>query len=129
MAQRSLVTILAALGGILVVLGGILGFLLSFHPSGLGPRFDGTLGALVYGTIAVIFGLVILAYSGFTHFRSLQRNMTGGLVLFILGVLTWIIVGDWALVAAGAFLTVVAGLVILAEVVLADPRVRAMPPA
>ncbi|MCI4346994.1 MAG: hypothetical protein L3J97_00025 [Thermoplasmata archaeon] len=124
-----MVTILAALGGLLVILGGILGFLLSFGPDGAGPRLEGTLGALVFGVLAVIFGLIILAYSGFTHYRGVQRNVTGGFVLVVLGVLTWIVVGQWVLVAAGSFLTVMAGLVILAEIVLADPRVRVPPSA
>jgi hypothetical protein len=129
MVQRSLVTILAALGGILVILGGILGFLLSYHPYGFGLYHAGIVGALVYGIIAVILGLVILVYSGVTHYAGISRNAAGGIILVVLGIITWIIVGGWALVAAGAFLTVVAGLVVLAEVVLADPRVRSVPPA
>jgi len=120
MVQRSLVTVLAALGGILVVLGGILGFLLSFGPGGYGPRFYGTIDALVLGTLAVIFGLVILVFSGYTHLRSVERSGTGSIVLIVLGILTWAIVGQWFLVAAGAFLTVVAGLVLLVQVVTSD---------
>jgi len=125
MVQRSLVTFLAAFGGILVILGGIVGFLLSLGPEGFGPRFYGTFGALVMGTIAVVLGLVILAFSGYTHYRGVDRNVTGGLILLVLGIVTWVLVGDWVLVAVGSFLTVLAGLVLIAQVILASPNARA----
>jgi len=119
MVQRSLVTVLAALGGILVILGGILGFLLSLGPDGFGVRSDdGALGALVWGVLAVILGAIILVFSGYTHYRGVERSLTGGVVLIVLGAVTWIIVGEWALIAAGAFLTVVAGLVLVAQMVM-----------
>jgi hypothetical protein len=127
MVQRSLVTVLAALGGILVILGGILGFLLSFGPR-VGPRFDGSINAAVFGVLAIIFGLVILVYSGFTHLRGAERNLTGGVVLVVLGVVTWIVVGGWVLVAVGSFLAVVAGLVLLAQLLLDNPRVSGTQP-
>lgn len=125
MVQRSLVTILAAIGGVLVILGGIVGFLLSLGPQGLGLRFYGTFGALVMGTIAVVLGLVILVFSGYTHYRGVQRSVTGGIILFVLGVVTWVVVGDWVLVALGSFLTVLAGAVLVAQVMLASPGTRA----
>ena len=130
MAQRSLVTVLAALGGILVILGGILGFLLSLGPRGYGPGYPGDYGALsalIFGVLAVIFGLMILVYSGYTHLRGAERNLTGGIILVVLGAVTWIIVGGWLLVAVGSFLAVVAGLVLLAEVLLNDPRFGTAP--
>jgi hypothetical protein len=127
MAQRSLVTLLAALGGILVILGGILGFLLSLGPRGFGPMFDSAAYAAVFGALAVILGVIILVFSGFTHLRGAERNLTGGVVLIVLGVVTWIIVGDWVLVAAGSFLTIVAGLVLLAQLLIDNPRVRTEP--
>jgi hypothetical protein len=121
MVQRSLVTVLAALGGILVILGGILGFLLSFAPR-VGPRFDGSLSAAIFGLLAILFGVIILVYSGFTHLRGAERNLTGGVVLVVLGVVTWVVVGGWVLVAAGSFLAIVAGLVLLAQILLDNPR-------
>jgi hypothetical protein len=124
MVQRSLVTFLAALGGLLVILGGILGFLLSLGPHGFGDRFGDSGGALLFGILAVIFGLVILVFSGFTHFSGVERNMTGGLILAILGIVTWVVVGDWLLVAVGSFLAVLAGLVLIAEVLMSDSRIR-----
>jgi hypothetical protein len=121
---RSLVSLLAALGGVLVMIGGIVGFLLSFAPGGfgIGDRFAAS--AIVYGILAVVFGLIILVFSGYTHYRSLETGPTGGVILVVLGAITWIIVGGWALVVAGSFLTVLAGLLLLAEVALADMRTR-----
>ena len=125
MAQRSLVTFLAAFGGILVILGGILGFLLSYGPHGYGPygygfRY-GMADIAVLAALAIIFGLVILVYSGVTHFRGADRSLTGGLILMVLGIVTWVIAGAWLLVAVGSFLTIVAGLVLVALVILHEP--------
>jgi Flp pilus assembly pilin Flp len=127
MFQRSLVAILAALGGILVILGGILGFLLSFAPGGYGMRDQFAAAALVYGVLAVIFGLVIVAFSGYTHYRGVERSLTGGVILIVLGAVTWIVVGGWVLVAVGSFLAVLAGLLLMAEVFFASPSVRTSP--
>lgn len=123
MVQRSLITLLAALGGILVILGGLLGFLLSLAPEGSGTHLYGVFNALVLGVLAIIFGIVILVYSGFTHLRDPERNLTGGVVLVILGIITWVIAGDWLLVALGSFLTVVAGLILLALVLMGNPKI------
>jgi hypothetical protein len=125
MFQRSLVTVLAAIGAVLVILGGVVGFLLSLAPgSDFGARGNGAFGALVYGVLAVIFGLIILAFSGYTHYRGVESNLTGGLLLVVLGVVTWIVVGGWVLVAAGSFLAVLAGLLLMLEVFLSDNRIR-----
>jgi hypothetical protein len=123
MAQRSLVTLLAALGGILVVLGGLLGALLSFAPGRYGMPFGGMWSALVLGVLAIVLGLFILAYSGAAHVWSLHQNLGGGIVLIVLGAVTWIVVGGWLLVAVGSFLTIVAGLLVLGELLLSGTRV------
>jgi amino acid transporter len=128
MVQRSLVTLLAALGGILVILGGILGFFLSFAPYGVGvcgygQHYCGSAYVVVIAALAVLFGLVILVYSGFTHLRGAERSLTGGVVLVILGIIPWVIAGGWLLVALGSFLTVLAGLILLAEILLGNPHI------
>ncbi|HXQ48900.1 MAG TPA: hypothetical protein VN842_03885 [Thermoplasmata archaeon] len=123
MVQRSLVTLFAALGGILVILGGLLAALLSFAPGGDGMRYDGMWSAVILGTLAVIFGLVILVYSGVTHFTGIRRNLTGGIVLIVLGIVTWIVVGAWLLVAVGSFLTVVAGVLVVGELLLGETQI------
>src|SRR5208282_3686356 len=127
MAQRSLVTLVAALGGILIILGGILGFILSVGPYGYGPHYYASAYALVLGVLAVIFGLVIVVYSGFTQLRAAERNLTGGVVLVVLGLVTWVIAGGWLLVALGSFLTVLAGIVLLALILLGNPHIVTTP--
>ena len=124
MVQRSLVTLLASLGGILVILGGILGALLSGAPFRYQMPFYGMWSAVVLGVLAIIFGLIILAYSGATHFSGVQRNLAGGVILVVLGVITWVVVGAWLLVAIGSFLTIIAGLLLLGELVLSRAGVR-----
>jgi len=128
MFQRSLVTLLAALGGVLVIIGGIVGFLLSLAPgAGFGARGDFVAGAAIYGFVAVILGLIIIVFSGYTHYRGVESNLTGGLILIVLGVVTWIIVGGWVLIAAGSFLAVVAGLILMLEVLVSMPQNRVGP--
>jgi hypothetical protein len=124
MAQRSLVTLLAALGGILVILGGILGALLSGAPYRYQMPFYGMWSAVVLGILAIIFGLIILAYSGATHFSGVGRNLSGAVILIVLGVVTWVVVGAWLLVSIGAFLTIVAGILILGELLLSESGVK-----
>ena len=124
MVQRSLVTVLAALGAVLIVLGGILGFLLSLGNGGFGERFGSDLGAATYGAIAVILGLLILLFSGYTQYRGPHRSLTGGIVLIVLGVIGWSIVGGWVLVAIGSVLTLLAGLILTIEALLGDTRLR-----
>ena len=70
---------------------------------------------------------MILVYSGYTHLSGVQRNLTGGVILVVLGAVTWIVVGGWLLVAVGSFLAVVAGLVLLAEVLMSDARFGTAP--
>lgn len=127
MVQRSLVTVLAVLGAILIILGGILGFLLSFGPVGMGDRFGADSSALVYGFIAVILGLLILVFSGYTHYRGAVRSLTGGIILIVLGAVTWAIVGGWVLVAIGAVLAILAGLLLAFEAMVGQSRPRGTP--
>jgi hypothetical protein len=123
MADRSLVTIIAALGGILVIIGGILGLLLGFGPYGYGPRFV-TADIIVLAVLSIIFGVVIIVYSGFTHVRGANQTLTGGLVLIILGIVTWVIGGAWILVSVGAALTIIAGIVLILWIALGEPRMN-----
>ena len=127
MAQRNLVTVLGGLGALLIILGGIVGFLLSWGPGGFGPRF-GVAGAAVYGFVAILLGLIILVFSGYTHFRGVATSLEGGITLLVIGVVTWVLVGSWVLVALGSFLTVLAGLLLTVQVLLAQrPRVLGAP--
>jgi len=127
MVQRSLVTVLAALGALLIVLGGIFGFLLSLGRGMYGGPFMGDSGALVYGFIAVVLGLLILVFSGYTHFQGVQSSLTGGIVLIVLGAVTWVVVGGWILVAVGALLAILAGIVLAAEVLAGQSRGHSVP--
>lgn len=126
MAQRSLVTLLAALGGILIIIGGILGFILGFGPYGYGPRIgDNGSYFAVLALLAIIFGIIILVFSGYTHLRSADQSVVGGLVMMILGLITWVVAGAWLLVAIGSFLAILAGLILLILIVLGEPSGRA----
>ncbi|MFI5415453.1 MAG: hypothetical protein ACHQ16_07355, partial [Candidatus Lutacidiplasmatales archaeon] len=109
---------------ILIILGGILGFLLSIGNDDFGGRFGMDSGALVYGIVAVVIGMLILLFSGYTHFRGADRSVVGGIVLIVLGAVGWAVVGGWVLVAIGSVLAVLAGLLLCAEVLLGGSRSR-----
>jgi hypothetical protein len=124
MVQRSLVTLLAALGAILIILGGILGFLLSLGSEDFGGRFGSDGGALVYGIVAVVLGILILLFSGYTHYSSATSSLTGGIILLVLGAITWAVVGGWLLVLLGSILAVLAGLILTVEALVGEGRGR-----
>jgi|SRR5208282_985538 len=122
MFQRSLVAVLAAIGGALVILGGLIGILLSLAPGDFGMRYPFGAGALLYGLVAIIFGVLIIVFSGYTHFRGVESNVTGGVILLVFGIVTWIVVGGWVLVAVGAFLAALAGFLLLLELFITDAQ-------
>lgn len=103
---------LAALGGILIVIGGFLGFFLSVLSNGYAPHYNlGT--SFVVATAAVLLGIVILIFSGFTRYRGAGQGMVAALAFLILGAITWFVAGGWLLVVLGAFLTILAGLILV----------------
>jgi hypothetical protein len=122
MVQRSLVTVLAAIGAILMILGGILGFLLSLGSERFGGQLGGDAGAFVYAIVAVVLGLLVLLFSGYTHYRGTDRSLVGGIVLIVLGAIGWEVVGGWLLVAIGSVLAVLAGLILTVEALLGESR-------
>jgi hypothetical protein len=115
---------LAALGGFLIILGGIVGLLFRWGAyAGDAPAYVTTY-IVVVAELAVLFGVIILVFSGFTASRGLEQNPTGGIVLLVLGIVTWAIVGGWFLVVIGSLLTVMSGLVLILLVVLHEPHIR-----
>lgn len=124
MVQRSVVTFLAAAGAVLIIFGGILGFLLSFGPGGFGGRPGAASAAPLYGIVAVVLGLIILVFSGYTHYQGVERTLTGGVILIVMGAVSWAIVGGWLLVSLGSLLTILAGLLLGIEAVVARPSGR-----
>lgn len=123
MASRSLVTFLAALGGVLIILGAFLGFFLTFLPNGYGPEYAG-IGLFVMAALAIIFGLTILVFSGYTHFQGVGEGWAGALAFIILGILSWAIAGAWLIVAIGALLTAAAGLLLMITILARGPNSR-----
>jgi hypothetical protein len=121
MVQRSLVTILAAFGGILVLLGGVLGLLLGYGRYDYGLRY-GAVDVAVIAVLAIIFGLVILVYSGVTHLRGPERSLIGGVVLVVLGIVAWAVSGELFLVGLGSFLTILAGVILFVVMMIEEPR-------
>ncbi len=128
MAQRSWVGVLAALGGILIVVGGFLGFFLSILPSGYDSHYSlGT--SLAVAIVAVLLGIAILIFSGYTRYRGMGQGMAGAIAFLVLGAITWVIAGGWLLVVIGSFLTVLAGLILLVVILRRGPNERSSGPS
>ena len=119
--KRGWAALLAAIGGILIIIGGILGFFLSFAPNGYGPNVA-LLNSLGLAVLAIIFGIIILIFSGYTHFAGHSRGWVGGLSFIILGILTWVVAGAWTLVLIGSILTIIAGLVVVIMLLVRGPK-------
>jgi len=122
-SNRSTIALLAAIGGILIIVGGILGFFLSFGPYGYRPNL-GTIDLIVLAILAVIFGILILMFSGYTHYQGLGQGLSGGIAFIVLGIITWAIAGAWLLVVLGSALTLIAGLVLVIMVLMRGPNHR-----
>ncbi len=128
MARRSWIGVLAALGGILIVVGGFLGFFLSLLPSGYAPQYSlGT--SVAVAIVAVLLGVATLIFSGYTRYRGVGQGMAGALAFLILGAITWVIAGGWLLVVIGSFLTILAGLILLVVILRRGPNGRRSGPS
>ncbi len=128
MARSSWIGVLAALGGILIVVGGFLGFFLSLLPSGYAAQYSlGT--SVAVAIVAVLLGVATLIFSGYTRYQRVGEGMAGALAFLILGAITWVIAGGWLLVVIGSFLTILAGLILLVVILRRGPNGRRSGPS
>lgn len=121
MLGRSVATTIGFIGGILVLLGGLLAFLMGVirgaAVSGFGP-IAGALGALL---VAAIFGFLIVFTSRPRFLWWPGRRLFNGVLLVVLGVLTWFLVGGSVLVEVGAILAILAGILLPFEGLIGRP--------
>ncbi len=110
--KRGWAALLAAIGGILIIIGGILGFFLSFAPNGYGPNVS-LLGSLGLAIAAIILGIIIMIFSGYTHYQGHGRGWVGGIGFIVLGILAWVVGGAWTVILIGSILTILAGLIVV----------------
>lgn len=116
-SNKSMVALLAGIGGILMIIGGILGFFLSFWSESYRPNL-GTVDLLIIAVLAVIFGIIALMFAGYTHYKGLGEGMGAGLGLIIVGIIAYVVSAAWLLTLIGSILVIIAGaiFVILAVV-------------
>jgi hypothetical protein len=112
MTGRGVVAVLAGLGGLLMILGGIIGFFRGVAQGVLSHSVTLGFSALTYGIAEVILGLLILVVAGFTHFAGAGSRVGEGLILLILGLVAWFLFPG-ILLELGAILTALAGLIYL----------------
>ncbi len=113
--ERKLVpTLLGAFGGLLILLGALVAFLLGMvngiatsHP---GPLLTG----MATGAIAGAVGFIALVLTYYSRGSEWER-LAGGIGLLVLGVVSWAFLMSSALAIAGSILVFFGGLVFTLE--------------
>lgn len=111
--MRGISGALGFIGGLLIIFGGIVAFVYGVgYLATLQSAYTITSTFLV-SLGAVILGIIIVIVTGTTHLRVTwaSAGIPGGIVLIILGALTWILVGHNWIIVAGSAITIVGGLV------------------
>jgi hypothetical protein len=109
---RSIGSTLGFFGGLLVVLGGIVTFLLHLAGGNATPSWGGLLPSIAELAIALIFGALIVFTCGPRMFWSGGSRLFTGILLILFGVLTWILLSGSILIELGALLTIVGGIIL-----------------
>ncbi|HEV2316877.1 MAG TPA: hypothetical protein VGV89_04805 [Thermoplasmata archaeon] len=115
MFGRSLATVLGLIGGILVILGGVVEFLMAVAGGFSGGSFAQVWGVLVPMLLAGTLGLFILLSSRPRIWWWPGRRMFNSIVLIFLGVLAWVLIAGSVLVEFGAVFAILAGVVLPLE--------------
>ncbi|HEV2450159.1 MAG TPA: hypothetical protein VGU43_07125 [Thermoplasmata archaeon] len=112
MSGRGAAAVLAGLGGLLVILGGLIGFIAGIA-NGIGSHsvLPG-LGGLEYGIAAIVIAVLIWMVAGFTHYARPQNRFVAGIGLLVLGLIVWFFFSG-ILYDIGGVLTALAGLIFL----------------
>lgn len=112
MSGRGVVAVLAGLGGLLVILGGLFTFIVGLA-NGLSSRsaIPGLTG-LEYGVAAIVLAILIWMVAGYTHFARPQNRIVEGIALLALGLIVWFFLPG-ILYELGAVLTGLAGLIFM----------------
>lgn len=115
MLGRSFALVIAAVGGVLILLGGVAAFLLSAARSPGAGLAAGLQGAFLALAITLLLGFLVLLTARPRLFWWSGRRLFNAIVLAVLGLLTWVFVGGFVLTAIGAVLTIVGGIALPIE--------------
>ncbi len=119
---------LAMIGGAVIVAGGVLGSFLIFSQNTYYGSNQTPLSLLALAILAIIFGAAILTLSGYTTYQGHSQDWVGAVSFLILGTLALVFAGGGLLVAVGAILTIIAGLVLLMMLLMHVPETPKQPP-
>lgn len=112
MTGRGVVAVLAGLGGLLIILGGLFQFIAGVASGVLSRSLFPGLTGLEYGIAAIVLAILIWMVAGYTHYARPQNRLVEGLALLVLGVVVWVLL-EGILYELGAILTGLAGLIFL----------------
>ncbi len=115
MPQSGVPTVLGVVAGVLAILGGFIDFILgvahAFFAYSPGPLVQG----VAAGLISTVLGILMLVFTGYSRAGVRDHAMVGGIVLILLGVISWFLLGRSLFVVLAAVLAFLAGLVFLLE--------------
>jgi hypothetical protein len=113
MFGRSVSSLIAFVGGALVLLGAMVAFLLSLvnSPTSGAALVESTLALL----IALVLGVLVFVVARPRLFWWGTGRMVSGFLLLILGALVWFLYGSQILVVVGAVLVLIAGALLLIQ--------------
>lgn len=115
MTGRSVAVVIGFLGGLLVLLGGLVRFVLALA-GGVGSSSAATLGGPLLGACGILLlGLLILFTARPRFWWWPGRRLFNGILLIAFGALAWIFAGGSLLVLFGSVLTLVAGVILPLE--------------
>lgn len=114
MESRRLGRILAALGGLFLLLAAVLDFLV-FLANGILDR--GNFGVSVRGATGVVlelvFAILILFFAAVSGRRTGEMRVTGPVVLIVLAVVVWVVIGTGLLPLLAGLFALLGGIVLL----------------
>jgi hypothetical protein len=111
--MRGISGALGFIGGLLMIFGGIVAFVYGVGYLATAQPAHVITTTFLVALGAVIFGIIVVVVTGTTHMRWMfaSAGIPGGIILVILGILTWVLVGKNWIIVTGSILTVVGGLV------------------
>lgn len=105
--NEGLARILAIIGGIVIVVEGVLGMLNRSVAKVVNLAFLDALGAIIFGIIAIVIGLLVLISTGVLSSKKAKVGFNG-VVILVLGILGIIFAST-----IGGVLVIIAGILML----------------
>lgn len=115
MTNRSVALVLGFMGGLLILLGGLLRLLGELPQAVSAPMAMRLLSTLSFVLATVVLGVIVLWVCRPRVWWWPGRRLLNGILLVVMGAVTWLLLGGELLTVLGAVLAVLAGLLLPLE--------------